>query len=322
LARFLSIAGIAFVAAAVAVDRNRAAWIFVTLTASTSLIASMILVASFGNFAFLSIIAGEPARDAATDSASLGAILAAAEAFHALGRARAPRAQRPDARVSAVWFWSTFVAYCIAIAICSMAVVLCATSHTYFAVSCGLATLGVAIVIRRFQFGLWGVSALASVALVFAIAAVARLPGIRPLDLTLSFTDRAPLIDLSQRVLAETPWLGAGAGTFTAAIPIYRSIDELAAGHIAPNVAVMVAVEMGQPFLWATILAATTLIVALLRDAARRGRDSIYSTAGASCIVTITLLAFGNAAVFSTPVLLVSAAIVGIAIAQRKSRRI
>jgi len=42
LARFLSIAGIAFVAAAVAVDRNRAAWIFVTLTASTSLIASMI----------------------------------------------------------------------------------------------------------------------------------------------------------------------------------------------------------------------------------------------------------------------------------------
>jgi len=38
--------------------------------------------------------------------------------------------------------------------------------------------------------------------------------------------------------------------------------------------------------------------------------------------VTVALLAFGNAALFSTPVLVITAAVVGIAIAQRKSRSI
>jgi hypothetical protein len=77
---------------------------------------------------------------------------------------------------------------------------------------------------------------------------------------------------------------------------------------------------MGRPFLWVILLAAIALVVMLLRGALLRRRDSFYSTAGASCLVAGMLLAFGNAALFSTPVLIIVAVIVGIAIAQSKSR--
>jgi uncharacterized membrane protein len=79
---------------------------------------------------------------------------------------------------------------------------------------------------------------------------------------------------------------------------------------------------MGRPFLWVILVAAIALAVTLLRGALRRGRDSSYSTAGASCVVAITLLAFGNAALFSTPILMIAAVVVGIGIAQSKSRSI
>jgi uncharacterized membrane protein len=69
-------------------------------------------------------------------------------------------------------------------------------------------------------------------------------------------------------------------------------------------------------------MAAMALALTLLRGAVRRGRDSFYSMAGASSIVAITLLAFGNMGLFSTPVLVIAAAAVGIAIAQSKSRSI
>jgi hypothetical protein len=114
--------------------------------------------------------------------------------------------------------------------------------------------------------------------------------------------------------------MGTGAGTFAAILPIYQDIDELASGSVAPTAAAAIAVEMGRPFLWAILLAAIALVVTLLRGALLRRRDSFYSTAGASCVVAGTLLAFGNAALLSTPVVIIVAAIVGIAIAQSKSQ--
>ena len=199
-----------------------------------------------------------------------------------------------------------------------------ATSQAYFAVACGVATLAVVVVTRRFSFGPWGYSAIISVALVVAIAAVAPRAGSRTMDLTLAFATRAPapLIAVTQRVLTETGWTGTGAGTFAAILPIYQDIDELATGSAAPTAAAAIAVEMGRPFLWAILLAAIALVVTLLRGALLRRRDLFYSTAGASCVVAGTLLAFGNAALFSTPVLIIVAVIVGIAIAQSKSRLI
>ena len=144
------------------------------------------------------------------------------------------------------------------------------------------------------------------------------------MGLTLAFADHAPtqLVFLTRRILTETGWAGTGAGTFSAILPIYRDINELAVGGIAPTATAQIAVEMGQPFLWAILVAVAALVVLLFRGALQRGRDSIYCMAAASCVVTITLLAFTNAALFSTPVLILSAVIVGVAIAQSKSRSV
>lgn len=321
LARYLSAVAIAFVAAAVAVDRRRAEWILFALTTATTIIALMVLATGLGNFTFLSNSVGSPASVATTDSAALGIILAAATALHTIERAKT---QQLGQGGSAVWLRLTFAACLIAVAICSLALFVGATSQAYFAVSCGVATFAVAIVGRRFRFGPWGYSAIVSVALVVAIAAVALQPRRQTMDLTLAFAAKAPapLVALTQRVLTETSWAGIGAGTFAAVLPIYRDIDELATGSVAPTAAAAIAAEMGRPFFWAILMAAMALALTLLRGAVRRGRDSFYSMAGAGSVVAITLLAFGNVGLFSTPVLVTTAAVVGIAIAQSKSRSI
>lgn len=321
LARYFSITAIAFVTAAVAVDRHRSEWILFSLVTSTTLIAAMVLASGSGYFTFLSNSTGGAANNAATDCAALGVALAAAAALHTLEHGQT---NGTDQGGSAVRFLLAFMACLVAVAICSLAVIVVATGQTYFAIACGVVTLAIAIIIRRFHLGPWGYSAIVAAVLVVATAVVALQPGKRTTDLTLMFAARAPapLITVTQRVLAETSWTGTGAGTFAAVLPIYRDIDELTIGPDAPTAAAAIAVEMGRPFLWAVLIAVIALVVMLLRGSVRRGRDSFYSTAGASCVVTFALLGFGNAGAFSTPALIIAAATVGIAIAQRKSRSI
>jgi hypothetical protein len=320
-ARYLSVAAIAFVAAAVAVDRRRAEWVLFALTAAATLIALMVLVAGLGGFTFLDNSNGGLAGDAATDSAGLGVILAAAAALHTFEHGKM---QRPDQAGSGAWYWPTFVVCLVAVAICSLALIVGATSQAYFAVTCGVAPLAAAVVIRRFRLGPWGISALASITLLVAISIVILQPGSRTVGLTLAFASptSAPLIAVTQRVLSETSWAGTGAGTFAAILPIYKDIGELTTRSIAPTAAAAIAVEMGRPFLWAILIAAIALVVMLLRGALRRLRDSLFSTAGASCVVAIMLLAFSNAALFSMPVMIIAAVVVGMAIAQSRSRLI
>ena len=212
----------------------------------------------------------------------------------------------------------------VAIAICTLAVLISASTQIYLAVFCGVATLTATIAIRRFRLGPWGYSAIAAVALVAAIAVIALLPIRQTTDWTLAFSARAPasLVAVTQRIAAETRWSGTGAGTFADILPIYQDINEIAPGTRAPTAAAQIAVEMGRPFLWITLLAAIAFVVVLLRGAVRRGRDSCYSNAGSSCAVAATLLALGNAGVFNTGIGIIIAATAGIAIAQSKSRSI
>ena len=172
-----------------------------------------------------------------------------------------------------------------ATAICFLAVFVSATRQTYFAAACGIATFAVAIVIRRLRFGPWGYSAIVAVALVILFASVALQPGVQTTDMTVAFAPQAPkpLISVTQRVLAGTSWFGTGAGTFSAILPIYRDIDELATLPLR-RPRCRNSRGDGPPLsLGSTNAAAIALLVTLLRGALRRGRDSFYSIAGASC---------------------------------------
>ena len=319
LIRYLSTAAITFVAAAVALDRQRAQWILFALTAATTVIAVMVLTAALGGLTFLSD--DVLMKDASTDSAALGVILAAATALHTFAVRKMRRAEQVG---SSVWFWQIFVASLLSFAICSSAIILTAKTQTYFAIACGVAILTVAGIIRRFSFGPWGYAAIVSTALVIAFAVVAIQPDSRILPLALAFaTNASPhLIAITQRILAETSWVGTGAGTFAAVLPIYRGLDELVVAPMAPTAAAAIAVELGQPLLWTIVVVAIALAITLLRGSIQRRLDSLYSAAGAGCVVTATLLGFGNSGVFSTTVLSITAVVVGIAIAQSKSRMI
>ena len=316
--RYLSAMATTLVAAAVAIDRRRAEWVFLALTVAATLIALMSLAAKLASFTLLSVGDGQ-AGIAAADSACLGVIFATASAFHISERGKM---RQPD-QASAV-IWPAFAVYLAALAICLLAIIVGATTQTQFVVICSIATLAIAITICRFSVGPWGIASIMSMTLFVAVAAVVLRLSSRTLDLTLAFASQSPtpLITLTQRVLTETSWAGTGAGTFAAVLPIYRDIDEITTGHVAPTAAAAIAIEMGRPFFWVILMAAIALVLTLLRGALRRQRDLLYSMAGASCVVAVALLSFGNSALLSIPVSTMAAVVIGVAIAQSKSRLI
>jgi len=312
LVQYLSMVAVAIVAGAVAIDRHRAEGLLFILTASTTLIALMFLATRLGMFTFPNSGQVTAIGNAATVCMVLGVILGLTGLFRTVERWQA----RANRRESPGWIRLVFAGYFFSIALCFLVLATTATSQSFFALVCGIATLFIVIAIRHFHLGRWGYAA------IVAIAVVTFQPAIQTLGLLLAFSSHAPrpLITLTQRVLAETSWTGTGAGTFAALLPIYRDLDEMGTGTVAPNALVAIAIEMGRPFLLASLVAAITLIVIFLHGAVQRGRDSFYSTAGASCGVTITLLAFGNAALFNPAVTIITAAVVGMALAQTKSR--
>jgi hypothetical protein len=311
LTRYLSAAAITFAAAAVAIDRSRAKWVLLALTVTTTLISLLALAADFNMFTLP--WHGRSLRAVATESAALGIILALAAAFQALEWRKTRRPEQSDI--------TTFVACLFNLVICGVVVFLGAKSQIYFATICGAATLVIIMIIRRFELGPWGIAAIVAVTLLIAVAVVSLQSNNRAIDLTLVFANPAsqPLIEVTQRILMETRWTGTGAGTFAFILPIYLDVNDVG-DALAPTAAAGMAVEVGRPFLWVALVAAIALIVMLMRGALRRQRDSFYSAAGAGCGVTIVLLAFCNSAVFSMPILIIAATIIGMAAAQTKSR--
>jgi len=309
--RYLLATAIAFGVAATAIDRHRAEWMFFALTVATIIIALMSLTFTLfdsGTFA--------GRRALAADAGGLGIIFTVAAALHATQS----KAGKPDGVTSRVE--PVFVLWLAGLAICLLSVIVGSIGATHFAFLFGVAIFVASWTIWRFSLGSWGIAAIISTISLAAAAVVAFQPGIQNLGLTLAFANRAakPLIAVTQRIISETPWTGTGAGTFAAILPIYRDIDELTTGRMAPTAAAAITVEMGRPFFWVILVAAIALALALVRGAISRHRNPYYSAAGASCVVIITLLSFVNVGPLSTPIILIGSVAIGIAIAQSKSR--
>ena len=129
--RYLSTTAIAFVAAAVAINRQRAEWIFFALAISTTLVALMELGFALGIFSFQDF-GNAQVRAIATDCASLGVIFAVAAAM---------QSKIEQSGQTSYSIWPKFALSLVALAICSLAVIVSASAPAYFAVGCGVATL-------------------------------------------------------------------------------------------------------------------------------------------------------------------------------------
>jgi hypothetical protein len=121
-------------------------------------------------------------------------------------------------------------------------------------------------------------------------------------------------------VLEDAPLAGAGAGTFAALARIYREMNDPPSESVASTAAATFAIELGRPMLWLIVAATGVSILVLLRASLHRGRDSFYPAMGGSCLLALLLLAFINDGLFGGATALIVAAVLGLAIAQSKSR--
>jgi hypothetical protein len=313
LGQYLSMIAVIFVAAAIAVDRRRAEWLLFALTGACALIGVIVLIdVSFRSNSELPLFVAAPALDCA----ALGTIIAGAAIIRGIERYETRRS-------SLTLLLPTFIASSVALMICGLALLLGGTNQVIIAAACGCAALAWIKMIRRFvpSSGL----SFALVTVLILIAAI-FLTIFRPIErgqtLLLAFaTSSSVTTAASERMLADAPLVGTGAGTFAALLPIYReTIDDSQAGPVDASTAATLAIELGEPMFWLIVAVAVASIVFFFRASLRRGRDSYYATMGVGCLVTLLLLAFNNGGLLETATGLIAAVALGLALAQSKSR--
>jgi hypothetical protein len=316
LGQYLSLTAVAFLSAAVAVDRQRAEWILFALTGSVTSIA---LIALLHDLLFAGAVLPAFAQAQALDCASMGAIIAGAGCIRTIERYQT-RDSNPLRSVPATRL--TLIGCSAALAICGSAVIVRATPEVLFATGYGLLALASVVIIRRFRFGLWLAGGVATCALAVAVLLATAHLLERGTGILLAFSTAhsASLSALSERVLGDAPLFGTGAGTFAAVAPIYREMDDPRPGSVAATAAATFAIELGAPMLWLTVAATVACIIMLLRASLQRGRDSFYPAMGGSCLITLLLLAFANPGLLGAATGLIVAATLGLAFAQSKSR--
>ena len=321
LCRYLTMAAVLFLSLVSSLDRQLAQWVLFALTTATALIAFVLIGDDVAGTNFLFATDNKALGIGALDSIALGLILSSASAIGAIDRFET---QRIKGKSSIATFAMTLTFCIVAFSSCAIAIFLHPSGYLILAAVSGLATLGSIVVIRRLGLGPWGRSAIGSIAIVIAVSVLTTQPASRVTALTLPLVPQASesRSSLVERILAGTPWVGTGAGTYAALIPIYRDVDEAIISYSPPNVATKIAIEAGRPAVWTVLFIAIAAAVTLFRGALRRGRDSFYSAAGAGCVVTIVLLSFTNVGMVQTTTSVIASAVLGLAFGQRVSRSI
>jgi hypothetical protein len=258
-------------------------------------------------------------RAQAIDCVSMGTIIATAACIRTIERYETRRSS-PQRSMPVLLL--TFVACSAALAICGAVVMLSTTREILIATAYGIFALTCISIIRRFALRAIGTIAIAAPALGAAVFLLAYHATERGTSVPFAFAGASDpsLIALSERVLHNAPLVGTGAGTFAALAPIYRQIDEPPPGSTAVTAAATLAIELGRPMFGLIAVATAGYIFVLLRASLRRGRDSFYPAMAGSCLITLLLLSFNNAGLFGTASSLISAAVIGLGIAQSESR--
>jgi hypothetical protein len=316
LGQYLSIVGVALLSAAVAVDRQRAEWILFALTAAVVAIA---LITRTYDLFFPQVWLPTFARAQAVDCVSIGTIIACMACIRTIERYET-RHSNPQRSVP-VLVW-TFVACSAAMIGCGVVVMLSATRGILVATGFGVLAMVCVTIIRRFALGPVGTIAIAAIALSAAILLLAYEAAERGVSTTLALAGASDpsLVALSDRVLYDAPLIGTGAGTFAAFAPIYRQMDDPPPGSTAATAAAALAIELGKPMFWLITVATVSSALILLKASLERGRDSFYPAMGGSCLITLLLLSFNNAGLFGIATSSIAASVIGLAIAQCKSR--
>src|SRR5712691_11909109 len=289
LARYCAILAAAFVTATVTLDKQRAESVLSLLTGIAALIAAELIGYDLG---YLRLPGYEHLGERADAMiiAIIGFILSCATTIRSYERLDGT--QRRKSRVMAIVAASALMAALF-----------------------GAGILIAVLAIRRWRFGPLGQAGIAALAAVAVSGFFAAVPAKKDADPTLALSTQGPISSI-ERMLSDTKWGGSGAGSFEALSPIYRdTADSLE----IPTAAATIAIEMGRPFLWTCVIVALMGASTLFGRALLRGRDYVYSSAGAGCIIALLISLFANDGILGlTPSLMISV-VCGLAFAQSKS---
>jgi len=219
LGQYLSMIAVAFLSAAVAVDRMRAGWVLFAIVIAGTLAALILLM----NALFpVGIALDSFPQTQALDCTSLGTIAAAAAFVRTLEQFARRQSNAPRSGPLLLW---TLTACVGAFVISGGTLLLSAAQQILVATACGLLALACLMAIRWLAFRIWGATAALTVlAAGCAVLLLFNQPFDRGKSLPLAFATSSTA--LSERLLADAPIAGTGAGTFRALAQIYREIDE------------------------------------------------------------------------------------------------
>jgi hypothetical protein len=308
LARYCASLAAALVTAAVTLNKLRAESVLSLLTAIAALIAMELIGFDLD---YLRLPGFE--RAAALNIAVIGFILSCATTIRAYEYLDTSSTRHRKPRMKAKVAASMSVA---ALFICLSAILVSADAVLLLAALFGAGILISVLTIRRRRLGLWGQAGTAALAAVVVAGFFAVVPAKKDASPTLALSTHGQITSI-ERMLSDAKWGGSGAGSFEALLPIYRD-SELDSFEI-PTAAATIAIEMGQPFLWACVIVCLVGASILFRRALLRGRDYVYSGAGAACIIALLISLFANDGILGLPASLMISVMCGLAFAQSKS---
>jgi hypothetical protein len=311
LARYCVTLAAAFIAATVTLNKHRAESILSLLTVIAALIAAELIGFDLG---YLRLHGYEhlSERADATNIAVMGVILSCATAIRAYERLDSTRHRK--SRTMAIVAASASMA---ALLICLSAILIAADAVVFLAALYGTGILVGVLAIRKWQLGRLGQAGIAAVAAVAVFGFFAVVPAKKDADATLALSTQGQISSI-QRMLSDAKWGGSGAGSFDALLPIYRDINE-ADSQETPTAAATIAIEMGQPFLWTCVIASVIGASTLFRRALLRGRNYVYSSAGAGCIIALLISLFANDGILGLTASMMISIVCGLAFAQSQS---
>jgi hypothetical protein len=311
--RYLTAVGIFLGAAALAVDRARADWLFIGLVGTTSAFA--IILASHSAHLFQVDTTLLAALYSAT---SLGTTVAGAAVMRSVERHQ-PRRSEPKGSFTRLSY--SLAISSTAFALCWLVLIVSAPVSIIFSAGLGtLITLSVVLIRRLFLGPLLG-SAIGLAVVAMAVAIAVSGSSVDQRDPTLRFAIGVPPASLSaaESMMVDNRF-GTGAATYEILLPIYRSSGDGMASDLAPTTASAIAIEMGRAASWIFAIFSLVLACRLFIGALRRGRDSFYASAAAGCVVALIAQSFLNASLLLTEVAVLAACVLGVGVSQSMSR--
>lgn len=308
-ALFLALAALSLVGVTIVVvrDRGRAELVLFVLSG----IAAVCALALDLHWLSPEILAAAPS-DLATTFAGLGTMLNLAVMQLA--------AERAETRHSVVR--SIAIGLCGLVGALASALAIFGLSSTNSAIAAafGLVLILLILVIRRLDLSPLAAGALSLAALIGATIVLTFLfekssgPILLRLVPDMGAETRAAL----ERMLADTRWFGAGAGTFSAVGRIYQS--DAGAALLAPSAATAIFADMGWIGLSAAVVVSVIALMRLFFGALQRGRDSFFPAAAAACLLFALIQSFAGPGLLRPAAILCLSVIVGLGLSQSVSQ--